>query len=141
MKRNPETPRTSAEPPGMSGTPQARPWVPRGFPRDPQGTPGNSHRRQKNSYVSKCTAPEPLGCCTRILALQGIIPKTPLDRFMMYTSRTDHGVVGHRAQGFRSELTPMGERSRPIVPQNQAPLHILRNYLFIFIYEIASLIY
>ena len=40
-------------------------------------------------YVDRLTAPEAVDCCIRILSLQRIIPRTALDHFGMYNTRTD----------------------------------------------------
>ena len=94
---------------------------------------------QRRPYLDKFPATEALDCCIRICLLQRIAPRTPLDCFMLYTSRTDPFLVGHRAkpgetQGFRRGWTPMGGRSLPIGPPGQAPLYILDIYIYIYIY-------
>ena len=101
--------------------------------------------QQKRLYFDKCTAPDAFDCCIRILSLQGIDPKTPLDRFMLYTSRTQPFLDGHNAepretQGFREGWMPMGEQSLPNEPQGQTPLYIL-DILYIALYIYILYIY
>ena len=51
---------------------------------------------KKRPYLGKFPAPEALDCCIRICLLQRIAPTTGLDCFMMYTSRTEPFLIGHR---------------------------------------------
>ena len=62
--------------------------------------------------LEKSTAPESLDCCTRILLLQRIIPKTPLNCIVLYTLRTEPSLVGRRAAPGRPELSGGGGHPR-----------------------------
>ena len=78
VKRNPWILGTSQRPPGNSRDLTG--------PLDPPAT-------IKRPYLNKFTAPEALGCCIRICLLQRVSPKTPLDRFVMYTTRREPPLV------------------------------------------------
>ena len=77
------------------GVPRA-PWdirnagTPRGTPLGPPGHPADPHGPQNQRYHTKSTAPEALGCNM----LQRMTPKTPLDCFTVYRSRTEPFLVG-----------------------------------------------
>ena len=86
MNRIPGIPGESPDAPGTSRISRARPWDPPGMPLGPPGTPlgppgtplgslwtpGDPHGPKKQQYLNKCTAPEALDCCIRILSLQHI---------------------------------------------------------------------
>ena len=88
MKRIPGMPGESTEPPVTSRDPMGTPLEYPGTPWTPRGPPGDLHGPQKQIYLNKFPAPEAVDCCIQIPSLQRIILRTPLDRFIMYITRT-----------------------------------------------------
>ena len=70
----PGIPGQSPEPPGISGDPPGTPVEPQGTTQGPPGPQGTAHEEPKRPCLDKCTAPEALDDCIRILLLQRIIP-------------------------------------------------------------------
>ena len=120
MKRSPVIPGESPAPPG---TPRGRPW---------------DLRDHKNGHISSNVQGKTPGCCIRILSLQRITPRTSLDCFIMYISRTEPFLVGHRAarggpQAPRKESTHIGRRSLPIRRQVRLQF-IYQIYIYAYIH-------
>ena len=107
--------------------------------QDPPGTP---HDPQKQTYLKTNTAPGALDCCMRIPSLQRIIPRTPLDRIVMYTMRTKPLLVGHRVlpgelQAPRTWWTPLGGKGLPIGPPGKNSYICV--YIYIYVYTCAHI--
>ena len=84
IKKNLGFPRTSPQPPGSFGD------LPGHRLGNPQDRP-----QTKKAHLIKFTAPEAIDCCIRILLLERIPSKTPLDRFVMYTKITARFLAAH----------------------------------------------
>ena len=105
--------------------------------------------QQTRPYLDKRKAPEALDCCIRICLLQHIAPMTPLDRFIMYTSRTEPCLNGHEAelgetQRFQKRVDgPQRKASAPRVPVPGYPciyiyIYIIYKYVHIYTYILAG---
>ena len=140
MKRIPGIPGEPPEPPGTSRDPAGTPL---GLPGTPLGPPGHPWRPSwttKTTMSQQIPSARTLDGCIRILLLQSIIPNTSLDCFMLYTSRKEPCLIGHRAETGGDPRfqegpdTPWRQESAHKAPGPGSPLCIIHICIYIYVH-------
>ena len=131
VKRNPRTSGTSSEPPGIPGSPRARSWDPPGTSPGPRGPPGPPMDR-KTSIAQQIYSSRKFGLLHPNPFVATQHPKASPG--LLYAVHGENGANFWSArpgetQAIRRWRAPHGERSLRIVPQGQAPPHIINTSL------------